>query len=160
MITLTILQLVSLLSATPVATIHTQTEGLELINPTERSDQINQQLKDLLDHCSRPQKELLDLNQVLSGSYNGLLVGDYSEILNENLDLSPSLLLVDRCDNTCKDITGMTCASQEGTTVGRVLYFQDQQDKYHKLSVNEHTKCQCTMDYDLIHNVSASNERS
>ena len=152
LVTVVLFQQTLLVSASPVTTQNNTTEQSNLINPTNL---INQQVQDLFEHCSRPQKELLDLNHVLSGSYQGLLVDDYSELRDGGYELTPSLVLVERCDNTCKDDAGMTCVAQEAKNVVQELYFQDQDDKYHKLRVNEHTECQCTMD-NLIHNISVS----
>ena len=108
---------------------------------------IEQQLEDLNKFCSQPQKELLNIYHVLSDRYNGLLLTNgpsVSGLRDGNYEFSPYYLLVDRCNSKCKHVEGITCKATEENNAQSEFYSKDQEDKYHKLIVNEHTKCHCT----------------
>ena len=130
-----LLQLSSFLAASPVRGTN---------NPSD--DNIKQQLKEMHDYCSQPQKELLNIYLVLSDRYNGLLLtGDHSVsgLRDGDYEFSPDHVLIDRCNSKCSHIEGMTCEVVEEKNVQREFHFMDQEKKYHKLSVNEHTGCHC-----------------
>ncbi|CAL4079999.1 unnamed protein product [Meganyctiphanes norvegica] len=135
-----LIQLTSFLSAIPVTTRNIAHEDNEGMQP---DDLIKQQLKDLIDYCSQPQKELLKLYHVLSDNYPGLLSGGHAGLRDSNHELSPSLLPIDRCNTRCSHLDGLTCTPLEDKIVQRVIYLQDKDDKHHTLTVNEHTQCQC-----------------
>ncbi|CAL4087405.1 unnamed protein product, partial [Meganyctiphanes norvegica] len=117
-----LLQLTSPLSGSPVTT---SIGGGEHLRP---QDLINQQVKELRDHCSRPQKQLLKLCHVLSNNSSDLLAGDYYELI-ENCDmLLPSLLLVNRCSSKCSHAGGITCTPVEEKNVERVFHIQDKEN--------------------------------